>query len=89
LEHGRIERNNPVPVTGFWIQGEGMRGVIRSGNYDPATGKLDLLTEETWIGQRGSVQFTLSEDGNVLDGSGKNIPSGEPYEWKMVRKRPK
>jgi hypothetical protein len=88
IEHGPLGGDKSVTVTGSWIEGEGKRGVITGGNYDPRNGKLDVLIEEPWIRQRGAARFQLSEDGKALRGTWE-LNDGEKGDWTLLRKSEK
>jgi hypothetical protein len=70
LEHDDLDGNDPVDVTGSWIQGPDKFGDITSGTFDPSSGVLEIDYFETWSGGvEGTASFELSEDGDTLTGT--------------------
>jgi hypothetical protein len=58
-------------VTGAYVRARDQIGLIRSGSFDPATGRLEFSLEEPWWGNdtKGSAKFKLAADGKKLEGS--------------------
>jgi hypothetical protein len=69
LVHDELGGDEPVTVTGTWQQGPDKTGEITSGTFNPAKGTLKIKYTELWSGVKGNASFTLSEDGDTLDGS--------------------
>jgi hypothetical protein len=70
LEHDELDGDDPVDVTGSWIQGPDKVGEITSGTFDPSEGTLEIGYTENWEGGvEGTAFFELSEDGDTLSGT--------------------
>ena len=76
---------NAVSFSGYWQQGEKMRGQILEGTFDPRTRKLAFKYYQDWNDQHGHVEMTLSEDGQTLSGTWTQ-ESGSGG-WTMTRKK--
>jgi hypothetical protein len=84
LEHGRISDGlDPVDVTGSWIQGPDKEGEITSGTFDPDERTLEIAYVETWSEVEGTATFTLSKDGDTLDGTYEQ--PGARGAWTLTR----
>ena len=70
FQHAPITGNQPVTVTGFWLQDNdpGMVGRIDGGVFDPVTQKLDFSYTQEWDGSTGTATFTLSCAGEYMPG---------------------
>jgi len=66
---GPVTINGSTSITGSWKQGPDKIGVIKSGHYDPATGKLTFKYFQHWNNQNGNVEMTLSSDGKTMSGA--------------------
>lgn len=83
LEHGRIRGDDPVDVTGSWLQGSDKLGEITSGTYDPAARTLEIAYVETWSEVEGTATFDLSRNGNTLEGTYEQ--PGARGAWTLTR----
>jgi hypothetical protein len=77
--------NELVPITGSWVQGPGMEGVIKSGTFDPARRILRFVFDEPWHNQSGTAVLSLSADGKTLSGTWK-FTDGGSGSWTMTRR---
>ena len=48
------QNGKPIMIKGYWDQGDGKRGVITSGTYDPSERKLKFTYYEDWNKKYGS-----------------------------------
>jgi len=80
---GPVTLSGTTSITGSWKQGAGKVGIIKSGEYDAATGKLTFRYYQHWNNQNGTAELTLSDDGKAL--SGTWTQSGASGGWKMTR----
>lgn len=83
LQSGAPQPDGRIPVTGSWIQGDGQKGTIQNGLFDPATRVLSIQYLQPWNNVTGQATFTLSADGNTLKGSYRQA-NGEG-DWTMQR----
>lgn len=72
-------------VSGHWVQAAGKRGRITRGTFASSSRTLTFSFVQPWNGENGSATFTLSADGNKLDGTWKHSFSGG--KWQMTRVR--
>jgi hypothetical protein len=86
IQYSRGEGHKRVRITGSWVQGPRMVGVITSGTFDPVNGVLEFAFEEPWHNQSGTAVFRLSADGNTLSGTWSYIGGGGGS-WVMTRPR--
>jgi choice-of-anchor C domain-containing protein len=76
-------------VTGFWIQDSlgscatevGCRGEIKSGTFDPATGRLDIAYIQPWNNVDGTATFRLTG----ADLVGSFVQSNGSGDWTLTR----
>jgi len=61
-----------MSVTGSYVAGKNMTGVIKSGTYDPETRILEINFFEAWQGDsNGAARLTMAPDGNHFKGTFK------------------
>ncbi len=84
IEHAEVQGDDPVDITGSWVQGPGKKGTITSGTFDPAKGNLKFNYVEDWSGVKGTANLNLSEDANEL--SGKWSQAGTSGDWFLTRR---
>jgi serine protease Do len=72
-----------VVVTGTWLQGEGQKGKITDGIFDPSQRVLEIAYVESWTGVKGTASFELSEDGTKLTGTYEQ--SNSKGDWYLER----
>ena len=86
LEHGPIEGRSAVTLSGFYLlNNDKNRGVITRGTYYPFKRTAQFEFAEPWWGGTGSVELTLSADGNELGGTWRNS-KGEGGAWQTMRR---
>jgi uncharacterized protein (TIGR03067 family) len=85
FEHGPVEANKPVAVTGSYVIEEEKKGAITNGTFDPAARSVRFFFAEPWWNGTGSVDLKLSADGSKLDGTWTNS-NGESGLWTMIRR---
>jgi hypothetical protein len=83
LVHDAVSGDDPVEVTGSWLQGPDKEGEITGGTFDPKAGTLEITYTETWSDVEGTATFELSEDGSTLEGSYEQENSRG--EWILAR----
>jgi len=84
IQYARGAGHNRVRITGTWVQGPSMVGVITSGTFDPVNGVLEFTFDEPWHNQSGTAVFRLSADGNTLTGTW-SYTSGGGGKWVLTR----
>ena len=82
LEHPPVRDGSPVPVTGFWIQGD-RRGLIPSGSFDPATGIVRFAWRQDWDEQEGETLLLVTQQGQQLFGCYTSNHGGG--QWVLTR----
>ena len=80
--------NGTYSFKGYWVQDRGRLGVVTKGNFDPSKRVIKLSTEEPFLLEKGMVNLKINYDDKLdkyyLTGKGKNLGSGETFEWEMV-----
>jgi CubicO group peptidase (beta-lactamase class C family) len=71
-------------VTGSYISGKGLKGLIKSGTFDPATGVLEFVYEEPWRNpSQGNARFKRAADGKHFKGTYQQ--GKEHGDWMLTR----
>ena len=74
-----------VSFSGFWIQDQDKKGLIKEGTFHLGTRKVAFSYYQKWNDQSGKAELTLSDDGSALSGSWTQ-PSGSGT-WVMERSK--
>jgi len=77
------QNGKTIMIKGYWDQGDGKRGVITSGTYDPSERKLKFTYYEDWNKKYGSGTLILSKNARTFSGSYEQPGGGG--EWLMGR----
>jgi hypothetical protein len=85
IKYGPSEGDKPVSISGSWVQGPNMTGIIKSGTFDPVKGVLEFAFDEPWHKMSGTAVLNLSADGKTLSGTWK-FTNGGGGSWTMTRK---
>jgi hypothetical protein len=86
LKYGPGTGAQPMAITGSWVQGPKMVGVITSGSFDPVKGVLEFAFSEPWAGQTGTAVLRLSADGKTLSGTWQYDGGCGGGSWTMTRR---